>query len=134
MKRTSRGESRVKARESVVHRFFKSDDKYDSQYSVRLMDGKVLKKVLNTKLGTPDDFFFLREGDTVVYSGDKVIEIRFKREASIKSRFYSSLFFCFMDRKYMEMTGFVLKNSMRNHAWEKLQYQGVSGFLILSGD
>ena len=74
-------EVEVKARESVVHRFFKSDDKYDSQYSVRLMDGKVLKTVLNTKLGTPDDFFFLREGDTVVYSGDKVIEIRFKREA-----------------------------------------------------
>lgn len=74
-------EVNMEAKESIVHRFFKADEKYDSQYSIRLQDGKVLKRVLNIKYDTPDDFFFLREGDTVVYSGDKVIEIRFKREA-----------------------------------------------------
>ena len=71
----------VKTKEGIVHRVFKAEGRLKCQYSVHLQDGKVFLKRLTIATDSPDDFFFLREGDTVVYSGDKVIEIRFKREA-----------------------------------------------------
>lgn len=66
---------------TVVHRVFKADGRYTGQYSIRLCDGKIFRKLIDIPGDTPDDFFFLREGDTVVYSGKKIIEIRFQNEA-----------------------------------------------------
>lgn len=67
-------------RESVVHRVYKAHGGSVGHYFVRLEDGSILKKTLAVYHGIPDDFFFLREGDTVVYSGSEVLEIRFKDE------------------------------------------------------
>lgn len=67
-------------KESTVFRVFKADEQAFTQYSVLLKDRTVLQRTMAVYQEVPSEFFFLKEGDTVVYSGDEVIEIRFKGE------------------------------------------------------
>lgn len=63
----------------IVHRVYKADGRYQSQTAVRLRDGKIFKQTLDIYDDTPDDFYFLREGDTVVVVNKKITEIRFQK-------------------------------------------------------
>ena len=73
-------ESVPEQKESTVFRVFQADEQTFTQYSVLLKDKTVLQRKKAVYREVPSEFFFLKEGDTVVYSGDEVIEIRFKGE------------------------------------------------------
>lgn len=74
-------ESVPEQKESTVFRVFYSFTSTGALYSVLLEDKTILYKgIVFTRGHRPSEFFFLKEGDTVVYSGDEVIEIRFKGE------------------------------------------------------
>lgn len=73
-----RNDESSEIRESVVQRVYHDSYAYSGLHSVRLDDGKVLSTVLRKE--NVNDFFFLKQGDTVVYAGESVIEIRFKND------------------------------------------------------
>lgn len=62
----------------VVHRIFQGW----TVFSVRLRDGKILVGFCSNLYDCKGkkqikDFFFAQPGDTIVYSGEKVLEVRF---------------------------------------------------------
>lgn len=68
-------------KESTVSRVFYSSTSTGALYSVLLEDKTILYKgIVFTRDDRPSEFFFLQKGDTVVYSGDEVIEIHFNGE------------------------------------------------------
>lgn len=68
-------------KKSIIVRVFQSPTPAGSVYYVLLEDNTILEEAINCTLHQkPSEFFFLQKGDTVVYSGDEVIEIRFKGE------------------------------------------------------
>lgn len=69
-----------KCKFGVVHRVCESYFQYENVFFVRLIDGKVLKADIGntTRLEKLKDFYFVQPGDTIVYDGDDIIEVRFK--------------------------------------------------------
>lgn len=69
-------------KQGVVHRLFQRDHRTWTEFSVRLTDGKVIAGYSydgnEIRQSQEEDFFFVQPGDTIVYSGEKVIEVRFK--------------------------------------------------------
>ena len=64
----------------VVHRVYKSYFRTKNIVEVRLTDGTILKgrNLSDTGKNQPDDFYFVDEGDTIIYDGDDVLEVKFK--------------------------------------------------------
>ena len=64
----------------VVHRVYKSYFRTENIVEVRLTDGTILKgrNLSDTGKNQPDDFYFVAEGDTIIYDGDDIIEVKFK--------------------------------------------------------
>lgn len=69
-------------RQGVVHRVFQRDHRIWTVFSVRLTDGNILSGFCCDKDNYENmqikDFFFAQPGDTIVYSGEKVLEVKFK--------------------------------------------------------
>ena len=77
----SETENSKEKRESIVFRTCHSFVALGRLCSVVLEDKTILHQAIRfTYDELPSEFFFLQKGDTVVYSGDKVLEIRFKSE------------------------------------------------------
>lgn len=64
----------------VVHRVYESKFKTENIFYVRLNDGTVLEGEVAIYAGMlgHEDFFFVQPGDTIVYNGEEVLEVRFK--------------------------------------------------------
>lgn len=64
----------------VVHRVYKSYFRTKNIVEVRLTDGTILKgrNLSDTGKNQPNDFYFVAEGDTIIYDGDDVLEVKFK--------------------------------------------------------
>ena len=66
----------------VVHRVFQRDHRGWTDLSVRLRDGVIIsgysRDGIEIEQTQQRDFFFAQPGDTIVYSGEKVLEVRFK--------------------------------------------------------
>ena len=64
----------------VVHRVYESYFQYENFFFDPLTDGKVLEAGVgnNSKLEKLKDFYFVQPGDTIIYDGDEIIEVRFK--------------------------------------------------------
>ena len=63
----------------VVHRTFVRQQKRRTDKLVRLQDGTILSGEFIGSLNTQiSDFCFVEKGDTVIYNGEKVIEVKFK--------------------------------------------------------
>ncbi len=71
-----------KIKQGVVHRVFQRDHKSWTDFSARLMNGTIIAGYTIDESGISQsqlaDFFFVQPGDTIVYSGEKVLEVRFK--------------------------------------------------------
>ncbi len=69
-------------KQGVVHRVFQRDHRIWTVFSVRLTDGNILSGFCCDKDNYENkqikDFFFAQPGDTIVYSGEKVLEVKFK--------------------------------------------------------
>ena len=66
----------------VVHRVFQRNHQSWTDFSARLMEGTIIAGFTSDdsriSQSQPADFFFVQPGDTIVYCGEKVIEVRFK--------------------------------------------------------
>lgn len=72
----------IKQKQGVVHRVFQRDHRSWTDFSARLKDGTIISgytiddsRISQSQLA---DFFFVQPGDTIVYSGEKVLAVRFK--------------------------------------------------------
>ena len=68
---------------NVVHRIFVRHYKSRTIKNVRLRNGHILageyfENVIGSECDQISDFYFVEEGDTIVYEGKKVIEVKFK--------------------------------------------------------
>ena len=65
-----------------MHRVFQRDHRGWTDLSVRLRDGVIIsgysRDGIEIEQTQQRDFFFAQPGDTIVYSGEKVLEVRFK--------------------------------------------------------
>ena len=73
----------VKNQSGIVHRVEKDFFKTRALTSVRLRNGKILSGTVETAIFGYDkdqieNFFFAQPGDTIIYDGDKVLEVCFK--------------------------------------------------------
>lgn len=73
----------IKNQSGIVHRVEKDFFKSRALTSVRLKNGKILSGTVETATFGYDkdqieNFFFAQPGDTIIYDGDKVLEVRFK--------------------------------------------------------
>ena len=75
-------EVKQEIKQGVVHRLFQRNHKSWTDFSARLMDGTIIAGYTIDDRGISQsqlaDFFFVQPGDTIVYSGEKVLEVKFK--------------------------------------------------------
>lgn len=67
----------------IVHRVFVRHYRSSTLKSIRLtngncLSGKFFENVIGSEQDQMSDFYFAEEGDTILYQGEKVIEVKFK--------------------------------------------------------
>ena len=66
----------------IVHRVCQRNHQSWTNVSARLMDGTIIAGYTcddsRMRQSQPADFFFVQSGDTIVYCGEKVLEVKFK--------------------------------------------------------
>ena len=67
----------------IVHRVFVRHYRSSTLKSIRLtngncLSGKFFENVIGSEQDQMSDFYFAEEGDTILYQGERIIEVKFK--------------------------------------------------------